>query len=61
VRQTIREALAFDTLDGKVCTFPVIEAERCASIEAEIVFREIAMKVLFAAVLINALHAAFEN
>ena len=42
-------------------TFPVIEAERGARVVAEIKFREIAMQMLLAAVLIDAAHPALEN
>ena len=58
VRLTIREALAFATLYGKHGTFPVCNI---AGAVAEIEFREIAMQVLFGAMLIVAAHTALED
>ena len=43
VRQTIREALALDTLDRKHRTFPIGNAEGGAVVVTEIKFREIAV------------------
>ena len=45
VRQTIRETLAFDTLDGKFCTFPIGHAKSSTVVKAEIEFCEIAVQV----------------
>ncbi len=61
VRQTIRETLAFDTLNSKRRTFPVVNAEGRAVVKTEIKFREIAMQVLFLAMLVSAAHAALEH
>ncbi len=58
---TIREALAFDALNRKRRTFPVIKAEGSSGVKAEIKFREIAMQVLFLAMLISAAHSALEH
>ena len=48
-------------LHSKRRTVAIIKAKRNAVIEAEIVFSQVAMQMLFATVLIDALHAAFEN
>jgi hypothetical protein len=60
IKLTIRETLAFDALYSKHRTFPIIEAEGSSGIKAEVVFREIAMQVLFLAMLIDTTHSAFE-
>ena len=54
----IREALAFTTLHGKHRTFTIRDL---ASVIAELKFCQITVKVLFGAVLIDALHSAFED
>src|SRR6185369_1567563 len=58
VRLTVREALAFAALNGKYRTFSI---GNVAGRIAEIELCQIAMQVLFGAMLIDALHAAFED
>lgn len=61
VRQSIRETLASDTLDGELRTFPIAYAKGGAIVETEIKFSKVAMKVLFLAVLVSAAHTALEH
>ena len=58
---TIREALALCARNGARRTIHVIKAKLDAVIVPEIVFREIAVQVFLSTVLIDALHAAFED
>lgn len=61
VRLLVRETLAGRALDRKRRTFPVLDAKSGAMIVSEIVFRQITVKVFFIAMLIDALHASFED
>ncbi len=61
VSLSVRQTLASRALDGKVRAFPVIEAQLHAVIEAEIVFRKIAVQMLLCTMLINATHTALED
>jgi len=61
VSRAVRETLAFRTLDCKRRTFPVVNAEGGPVVIAEIKFREIAMQMLFFAMLVHAAHAALED
>ena len=61
VRPSISEALANDTLSQSVGAVSVVHAKRCAVVMAEIKLRQIAMQMLFGAMLIGAEHAALEN
>lgn len=61
MRQTIRETLARDTLHCKLRTFPIGNAESGAIVETEIKLCEIAVKMLFGAMLIRATHSALEH
>ena len=61
MRLTVRETLASRVLDGKGRTFPIVDAERDAVIEPEIEFRQIPVKVLLGAVLIDAAHTPLED
>jgi hypothetical protein len=61
VRLPIRETLARRIHNGARRTFPIVHAEGNAVAVAEVVFREIAMQMLFGTVLINAAHTAPEN
>ena len=56
----VREALAFDALDRKRRTFAIVNAESRAGVVTEIEFREIAMQMLLAAMLVSAAHTALE-
>ena len=53
--------LASRRFDRKCRTFPIVHADRSAVVEPEIKFRQIAVQVLFGAVLMDALHAAIEQ
>jgi len=57
----IHQALAFDALHGLDGAVNVAVAEFDAVIVAEVKFREVAVQVLLAAVLIDAAHAALED
>lgn len=57
----ISEPLAFDAEQGEVGSGVVLNAKLLAIAVAEIIFRQIAVKVPFAAKLVNADHAALEN
>ena len=57
----VREALTFDPLEGKLRTFPIGYAECGTVVKSEIEFREIAVQVLFFAMLVGAAHAALEH
>ena len=61
MRQTIRETLAFNALDSKHRTFPIGDTEGSPVVVAEIKFREVAVKVLFVAMMVHAAHAALED
>jgi hypothetical protein len=61
VSRPVRETLALSILDGQRRTFPIGNAEGRAVIVAEIKFREIAMQVLFLAMLVGAAHSALEH
>ena len=61
ISRSIGEALAYDPLHGASGTLYVIYAQPNAIGIAEIKFREITVQMLFAAMLIHAFHAAFEN
>jgi hypothetical protein len=53
----VGKAFADDTTQGMNCTRLVINAKRDPMVVAEVKFRQIAVQVLFGAVLIHALHA----
>ncbi len=57
----VGEPLAANAFDRGNGAIGVIEAKRNAVIVAMIIFGQVPMQMLFAAVLINALHAAFED
>ena len=57
----IGQALARDALDRNFRAVGIAVAEPDAVIVAEIIFRQVAMQMLLFAVLIDALHAAFED
>ena len=57
----IGQALADDAFNARVSAFHVIYAKPDAIAIAEIVFCEIAVQMLFAAMLVDALHAALED
>ena len=57
----IGEALALDALHGVIGAHGVGVAKRGATVVAEIKLRQIAVKVGFAAVLVDAGHAALED
>jgi hypothetical protein len=57
----ISEALALDAQDGAVSAVNVIVSSLYPVRVTEIEFCEVAVQMLFAAMLINAFHAAFEN
>lgn len=59
VRLTICQTIARSTLDGKVRSFPVVDAQRNAVRVTEVKFREIAEKVLPGAMLILAKMAGY--
>lgn len=59
--RSIGEPLADDTTDRAVGTFNIINAESDTVVVAEIEFREVAVKVFFAYVLIGPVNAAFED
>lgn len=61
VRPPIREALAGSTFHGKGSTFAIVKAKLGAVIKTKIVFGEIAMQMLLAAMLIDAAHTALED
>jgi len=61
VNPPIREAFAFDALEGDHGTHVVIDAEADAVVVAEIELREITVQMVLAAMLIDALHAALED
>jgi hypothetical protein len=55
VSRPVRETLALDTLHGKDRTFPIVDAKRHAVRIAEIEFGKVAMQMLLAAMLIDAM------
>ena len=58
---SIGQALANDTLERLYGAGFIVHAQRDAVVIAEIIFAQIAVKVLFIAMLIDALHAALED
>jgi hypothetical protein len=61
VRYAIRETFALDAFEGLRRTFPVLNAD-CRTIRiAKVELSKVAVQVLLAAMLVHALHAAFEN
>ena len=60
-RYAVRETLALDTLEGPCRTFPILDAKARAVIIAEVKFREIAVQMLFADMMIGSNHTALEN
>jgi hypothetical protein len=56
----VRQALARDPLQGLFCARFVTDAKPCAVAVPEIKLGEIAVQMLFAAMLVHAFHAAFE-
>jgi hypothetical protein len=60
VRPSIGQTLAFDANRQGLGAHLVIDAKAGAVVVAEFELREIAMQVLFSAVLIHALHAALK-
>ena len=58
VSPPICQPLPFRALDGKGCTFSI---GNHAGVVAKIKFRQIAMQMLLAAMLVDAFHAAFED
>ena len=61
MRPSISKALADDAFSRKFGAHKIIHAERGACVVTKIELREIAVQMLLAAVLINALHAALKN
>ena len=61
VRLMIGETFAFARLDGGDSTGFIIPAQRLTMIVAEVILGKVAMQVLLAAMLIDALHAALEE
>lgn len=61
VRPCVGQALANDALQALDGALAVIHAQSRALFIAELKFSQIAVLVLFAAVLVNALHAALED
>src|SRR5436190_4231102 len=61
VSRPVRQALALDTFEGSCRPFPIVDAEGHAVIIAEIKFREIALQMRFADLMINASDAALKN
>src|SRR6185312_8538650 len=59
--RSIGQALADDALNRAFGALNVVNAQPCPIVITEIKFREIAVKVTLFAVLIHALHAAFED
>ena len=60
-RPPIGKTLAGDALEGFVGAVLIVNAKRNAIRIAEIELCEVAMQVLFLAVLVHTAHAAFEN
>src|SRR5262245_33091044 len=61
VRPSIGEALADNAFGRDLGAHEIVVTERSARVVAEVVFRQIAVKVLLAAMLVDALHAALED
>lgn len=61
VRPPIGEALAFDLFEDVARALLVVDAEADAVVVAEIEFRDVAVRMVLAAVLIDALHSALED
>jgi hypothetical protein len=59
VRPPVREKLARCIFYSKRRTVAIVEAKRNAMIKTEIVFSQVAMQMLFAAVLIDPAQAGF--
>src|SRR5882724_6443035 len=59
-RPPISQPAAFDAAQGCLCPLPVRYTQTGAMVVSEIEFRKVPLKVLFAAVLVDALHAALE-
>src|SRR3546814_10499498 len=59
--QLIRQTLTDDTYHRNVGSLAIIHAVRDPVVIPELIFRQIAMQMLFTAMLIDALHAAFED
>jgi hypothetical protein len=57
----IGDPLAFAISDRGDCTGFIVPAQRLTMIVPEIEFRKITVKVLLAAMLVHAAHAALEN
>ena len=57
----ISQALTADLLQGAIGALLVIPVQRRAVVVAEVKFREVAVQMLFGAMLIDALHAALED
>src|SRR6185312_10563823 len=57
----ISQTLAYDAAKDRVGALSIVHAKGYALIVAEVKFREVAVKVLFGAMLIGAAHAALEN
>src|ERR1700729_1832529 len=60
-RPRVSEALSNDTLDCSLSALHVVNTKTDAIAIAEIELRKIAVQMAFAAMLVNALHAAFED
>lgn len=60
-RLPVHQALALRAFDRSNGAFNIAAAERNPVIVAEVELRQIPMQVLLAAVLIDAIHAAFED
>jgi hypothetical protein len=61
VRPPIRETLTNRILHGKRRTVAIVETKFDPVIIAEVKLGKVSVKVFFATVLVNALHASFEN
>jgi hypothetical protein len=61
VRPSIGQSLANDALCQFVRAVGIVHAKRNAIVMAKIKFREVAVQMLLGAMLVGALHAAFEN
>lgn len=57
----VRETLAARLLDGNGRTIRIVEAKLDPVIVAEVVFRQIPVQVLLAAMLVDAAHTALED
>ena len=59
--RSVSKALTNDTLQRAVCAFDIIHAKTDASVIPEVKLGHVAVKMVLAAVLIGALHAALED